>query len=512
MTRPAVTRGVGRVRSLTAFVLVTTLLCALTLGLGYANKVRCAGPEFDSLGRSGPDYTVRIARDVCYSDIQQLWIGRDIDRHVFPYLSGGYNPVGEQLYGGALEYPVLTGLAIYLAAAPSSNDGQFLLWSAVLLAVAGLLSAALLAWLAGLRSWWFALAPPLVLYAFHNWDLLAVCATVVACWALLRGSRQPASEQSASEQWPSEQSASEQSASEQSASEQSAARAAAGLSGTIGRRGSLVLAALALGVGAAFKLYPVMFALPVALWLGTGGWRPAAGREHPVRARWLTAVAFAAGTAGVYLLINLPFMLLGWTGWWASFQFQWSRPIDLTTNTIWFWGARPYSDSANLGVQHDLAMAATISTLSALLLVCALGLLRLRRGEVYPWLPVSAAMVCGYLLFNKVHSPQFVLWLLPFFALLRIRAGWILAYFVADAAIGIGFFRWQYLIGSGMPSGSYDALSPQLVLIGVWGRAALLIALAVVFLRAQVVEVPSGPTGPSGQRYRDGSTALTAPG
>jgi Mannosyltransferase (PIG-M) len=453
-------------RSRTAFVLVTTLLCALTLGLGYANKARCIGPEFDSLGRSEPDYAVRVARDVCYSDIQQLWIGRDIDRHVFPYLSGGYTPATEQLYGGAVEYPVLTGMAIYLAAAPSSDDGQFLLWSAVLLAVAGLLTAALLAWLAGLRSWWFALAPPLVLYAFHNWDLFAVGATVVACWALLRGSRP-------------------------SAAEPLAARADAGLSGTIGRRGPLLVAALALGVGATFKLYPMMFALPVALWLGTGGWRPAAGLSHPVRARWLTAAAFAAGTAGVFLLINLPFMILGWTGWWASFQFQWSRPIDLTTNTIWFWGARPYSDSANLAVQHDLAMAATISTFSALLLVCALGFLRLRRDKGYPWLQVCAAMVCGYLLFNKVHSPQFALWLLPFFVLLRIRAGWILAYFVADAAIGIGFFRWQYLIGSGMPSGSYDALSPQLVLIGVWGRAALLIALAVVFLRARVVQVPA---------------------
>ena len=100
-------------------------------------------------------------------------------------------------------------------------------------------------------------------------------------------------------------------------------------------------------------------------------------------------------------------------------------------------------------------------------------------------------MVCGYLLFNKVHSPQFALWLLPFFVLLRIRAGWILAYFVADAAIGIGFFRWQYLIGSGAPSGAYDALSPQFVLIGVWGRAALLVALFVVFLRSQVVELPA---------------------
>ncbi len=170
-----------------AFVLITMLLCALTLGAGYANKVRCVGPSFDSLGRSTPDYGTRIARDVCYSDIQYLWIGRDIDRHVFPYVNGGYNAATEQLYGGAVEYPVLTGMAIYLAAIPSSTDGQFLFWSAVLLAVAGLLTAALLAWLAGLRSWWFALAPPLVLYAFHNWDLFAVCATVVAFWALLQG-------------------------------------------------------------------------------------------------------------------------------------------------------------------------------------------------------------------------------------------------------------------------------------------------------------------------------------
>ena len=103
------------------FVLVTMLLCALTLGAGYANKARCVGPSFDSFGRSGPDFGVRIARDVCYSDIQYLWIGRDIDRHVFPYVNGRYDPVSEQLFGGALEYPVLTGTAIYLAAWPSSR-------------------------------------------------------------------------------------------------------------------------------------------------------------------------------------------------------------------------------------------------------------------------------------------------------------------------------------------------------------------------------------------------------
>ncbi len=62
-----------------------------------------------------------------------------------------------------MEYPVLTGLAIWVAALPSDTDGDFLTISALLLSIAGLLSAAMLAWLAGLRSWWFALAPPLVL-------------------------------------------------------------------------------------------------------------------------------------------------------------------------------------------------------------------------------------------------------------------------------------------------------------------------------------------------------------
>src|SRR6478752_2324718 len=289
------------------FVLVTMLLCALTLGAGYANKVRCVGPSFDSFGRSGPDFGVRVARDVCYSDIQYLWIGRDIDRHVFPYVNGRYDPVSEPLFGGALEYPVLTGMAIYLAAWPSSTDGDFVFWSAVLLAAAGLLTAAVLAWLAGLRSWWCALAPPLVLYAFHNWDLFAVCATVVAFAILLRAGR-------------------------------------ASGTGTIGRPGPLVVAAIALGVGAAFKIYPMMFALPVALWLGGGGWQPAGIRWRRAGARWLVAAAFAGGTAVVFALINLPFLVAGPSGWWASFQFQWSRPIDLTTNTIWFWGARPYSD------------------------------------------------------------------------------------------------------------------------------------------------------------------------
>ena len=479
------------------FVVVTTLLCALTLAIGYANKARCIGPEYDSEGRSTPNYGIRITRDVCYTDIQFLWLGRDINQHVFPYVHGGYDAARGELYGGAVEYPVLTGLAIWLAALPSDTDGEFLTISALLLSIAGLLSAAMLAWLAGLRAWWFALAPPLVLYAFHNWDLFAVCATVVACWVLLRatGNGRSAVDVGAGDA-PGRMNRGD--------ATDPALRNHGSFDGDpmgTGVRSArpLIAAAVALGVGAGFKLYPAMFALPVACWLGAGGWRPGPGTSRG--RRWAVGAGFLVGTGAVFAMLNLPFMIAGWRGWWASFQFQWSRPIDMTTNTIWFWLFRPYSNSANDVVQERLATAATIATLLGLLLAVGVGWLRFRKDRVYPWLPVCAAMLAAYLLFNKVHSPQFVLWLLPFFVLLRVRAGWILAYFVADAAIGIGFFRWQYLINSRLPDTTWDAFSPQAVLIGVWGRVALLIALFVVFSRAPVVELPESPVpvGPKPQ-------------
>ena len=65
-------------------------------------------------------------------------------------------------------------------------------------------------------------------------------------------------------------------------------------------------------------------------------------------------------------------------------------------------------------------MIATGTTLAALLLACIFGWLRYDRRRGYPWLQVCAAMVCGYLLFNKVHSPQYTLWLLPFFVMLAV--------------------------------------------------------------------------------------------
>ena len=92
-------------------------------------------------------------------------------------------------------------------------------------------------------------------------------------------------------------------------------------------------------------------------------------------------------------------------------------------------------------------------------------------------------MLCGFLLLHKVHSPQYTLWLLPFFVLLRVPWGWVVAYLVADLVMGIGIFRWFYVLNAGMDVGIGGGFAAQAVAIGVWGRAALLVGLFVLFLR-----------------------------
>ena len=413
---------------------VVVLLTGLTLLVAYANKARCVGPEFDAQGRSTPDFTVRANRDVCYSDIQKLWLGRDIDRHVFPYVTGSITPDGE-LQGGTVEYPVLSGLLMWVAAVPSHTDGEFLLWSALLMAPFGLLTGWLLGRLARWRALIWALAPPLVLYAFHNWDLPVVACAVGAVYAV-HGWRTPRP--------------------------------------LVDRA---VVAAVLLGVGFAFKLYPGVFVLPLALLVLT-----ASGRGAPLD--WRGALRVTLAAAATVVLINLPFVLAGYEGWRASFTFQELRKVDITTNSIWYWGLRPWSEPNDLAFQAAVDRLSPTLVLLSFAVALAVGWWRWRRtGDAYPWIGVSAAMLCGFLLLHKVHSPQYTLWLLPFFVLLRLRWGWIVAYLVADLSMYVGIFRLFYLLNDRADISIIGGVAAQAVAVGVWGRAALLVALFVVTLR-----------------------------
>ncbi|WUI35466.1 hypothetical protein OG804_22270 [Nocardia sp. NBC_00416] len=430
------------------------LLCGVTLAVAFLNKARCAGSPFRSDGRSAAFDSVKDAR-VCYSDIQFLWLGRDIDQHIFPYVHGGITPDGT-LTGGAVEYPVLSGLLMWLGALGAHNDAIFLLHSALLLTPFALLTAWLLTRLAGRAALLWAAGPPLVLYAFHNWELPVVCTTVAAAGVM------------ALAPFP------------------------------LRARGAL--AAMLLGLGFCFKIYPAIFVIPLALYVLTGGDQRDTG-PGSARLDVRGALGTVAAALGTVVAVNLPFALAGYDGWRASIEFQQQREADITTNSIWYWGLRPLFGSdplSSAAFSETVAIASPTLIITSFAIALWVGRRRFAETGVYPWLGVSGAMLCGFLVFHKVHSPQYTLWLIPFLVLLAVPWPVVWSYLVADIAIGVGVFRYFYAMGTGHSVELMEAV----VRFGVWGRATLLVLLFSLFLkvplrapRAHGVEIGSRTAG-----------------
>ncbi|MGB8650844.1 MAG: glycosyltransferase 87 family protein [Mycobacteriales bacterium] len=379
-------------------LLAVLLGCVAVLTLsGYLLKAQCIG-HYNELRDS----------HLCSNDIQVLYLARGMHEHPFPYVHGAL--VGHRLVGGALEYPVLTGLFAWFPALLVHDDGGYLRLTALLLSPFSFLTV----WLLGLMVRWrallYALAPPLVWYSFHNWDLLVVCATVAAFHAWWR------------------------------------------------RRYAWAGAWLA--VGACLKFWPLLFVLPLLLDRLSARDRAGAG--------WSLA-----SFAWVFGVVNGLFLVLSPSGWWAPYAFQQERAADITSNSVWFWGFPSLTT-------HDLNTLVPVLLLLGTAVACAVGWWRASGEGCYPFVQVCGAVLAVFMLTNKAHSPQYALWLLPFFCLVRLRWGWWLAYMAFDLCTYVGVFRWYYALSQGHDFG----LAKQALVVGVWGRAVMLVLLFGVLLRA----------------------------
>lgn len=227
-------------------------------------------------------------------------------------------------------------------------------------------------------------------------------------------------------------------------------------------RGHPFVAAAAFGLGAGLKLYPALFVLPL------------------VHDRWVAgdrreAVSIGGVALGVFTVLNLPIALASPSGWWISFRFHQLRPANY--DSIWGAHRRLYElGPATVGLVTTVLIA--ISTIVVLLVVH-----RRRQAEgVYPFIQACAAILAVFLLWNKVHSPQYALWLVPFLVMLRLHVGWWLALMLSTVLVYVGVFvLGQY---------SVDLLR-TVVPLAVTARAVLIAALAVAFLRA----APAFPAG-----------------
>jgi hypothetical protein len=109
------------------------------------------------------------------SDLPRVFLHRHVAPGALPYLR---RPV---------EYPVFAGIALYAAASlwPTAL-GVLLVTALAAAAVCGLLTVLLFRRF-GARAWRWALALPLLLYAFQNWDVFAIGALVVGLLWFERG-------------------------------------------------------------------------------------------------------------------------------------------------------------------------------------------------------------------------------------------------------------------------------------------------------------------------------------
>ena len=216
-------------------------------------------------------------------------------------------------------------------------------------------------------------------------------------------------------------------------------------------RGKTLWAAVAFGIGGALKLYPLMFLAPLLL-------------ERAFKRDRRGAVVGLVAGAGTFLAINLPFMLANFDGWYATYKFHELRTPNF--DSMW-WQGWP-----EMSVDRVNTITTTLILVS-FAVILGTSLVRARRAGAYPFLQVCGALLAAFLLWNKVHSPQYTLWLLPFFVLVGASVVWWLAYTAVDFLVYVGVFRWFY-------NGAETAR--QAMKFGVWARAGLLLALVVVFM------------------------------
>jgi uncharacterized membrane protein len=165
-----------------------------------------------------------------------------------------------------------------------------------------------------------------------------------------------------------------------------------------------------LGAAVAAKLWPLVL-VPLAL-----VWSIRRGRP----------LAPLAGAA-VVLAVTLPFVVVSPGGLWDSISGQASRPLQveslgaavLTTFSHPVVGTS--HGSQNILGQHTLASAFSVLQLLALAALW----IAFARGPATSdrLLRYAAACTCAFIVFGKVLSPQYLVWLLPLVPLVRGRRG-----------------------------------------------------------------------------------------
>jgi len=212
------------------------------------------------------------------------------------------------------------------------------------------------------------------------------------------------------------------------------ALAVAGLAAILGRRERLGFASL--GVGFAAKIFPGVLVPPALAYV----WRTRGRRE--------AILCLGAAALAVAVLV-VPFAVLAPHGLWTSVHDQAGRPLQIESLGSSILLAAHQAGGLHLHVitshgsqnlagslPDSLGLVQTI--LLAAVLLGAWTAFALGPADPERLVRYSAASVTAFVAFDKVLSPQFMIWLLPLVPLVRGRRG-----LAASALLGLALILTQ---------------------------------------------------------------------
>jgi hypothetical protein len=252
-----------------------------------------------------------------------------------------------------------------------------------------------------------------------------------------------------------------------------AALTVSGLAAVLGGRTRLGGAVLGLAVMA--KVYPLVI-LPLVF---THVWRRSGGRTA------LTCVLFSVASA---MAVAFPFLLIAPGGVWQSVRDLVARPLQvesLGAAVLWVGhsvAGIPIEVSTSFGSDNLVGpLADAVATIQSVALVLALAgiwawFARARGSNDQRLVTASAAAVCAFILFGKVLSGQYLIWLVPLVALMTGRRAIVVALILSAALVLMQQWypgRYPAWLAGADPDVSMIVLARDLVL-----AAALIVLVA----------------------------------